>query len=64
MDSGGASQCGADCFECHKSETISNDVEEHKVIDGCRDCHMQKILMEKNFSPFTERGELREFLNF
>jgi hypothetical protein len=64
LDTGSASQCGADCFECHKSESISTDIEEHKVIDNCRECHLKKVFMERDFSPFTESGELRKFLEF
>ena len=35
-------ECGSDCFACHSVEKIEKTpVPEHKVIRGCRDCHMK-----------------------
>lgn len=35
-------ECGSDCFACHPVEKIEKvDVKEHKVIRGCRDCHVK-----------------------
>jgi hypothetical protein len=63
LETGSADQCGADCFECHVAESISTDVEEHRVIDECRECHLKKVLQRDSFSPFTEEGgELRKIL--
>lgn len=36
----GISECGKDCFACHDVKKIDNSVEEHQVIEGCRNCHM------------------------
>ncbi len=39
-EEGGISECGKDCFACHQVEKIDKSVKEHRVIDSCRNCHM------------------------
>jgi hypothetical protein len=59
-DGGGTSACGADCFQCHLPESIPLQVEEHRVIDDCRNCHMNRI--ENPFENFSPKGNLRDIL--
>jgi len=60
----GSAECGADCFNCHKVETItSSDIEEHKVIKECRECHLKKIIFNQTFTPNGEES-LRTLLKF
>ena len=41
-DPNAMAECGSECFACHPVEKIESvDVEEHKVIRGCRDCHVK-----------------------
>jgi len=41
-DADSMAECGSECFACHPVEKIEKvDVEEHKVIRGCRDCHVK-----------------------
>ncbi len=56
--------CGSDCFACHSIEKIEKpNIMEHKVIRGCRDCHM-KLNQELLSAPAQQSREqpLREFL--
>ena len=56
--------CGSDCFACHSIEKIEKpNIAEHKVIRGCRDCHMK--LNEQLLSAPPQQSheqQLREFL--
>lgn len=58
--------CGSDCFSCHSIEKIEKpNIEEHKVIRECRDCHMK--LKEQMFSAPPKQSTqqpLKEFLKF
>lgn len=58
--------CGSDCFACHSVEKIEKpNIAEHKVIRGCRDCHMK--LKEELFSAPVEQSReqpLKDFLHF
>ncbi len=41
-ESDAMAECGSDCFACHSVEKIEKvDVPEHRVIRGCRDCHIR-----------------------
>lgn len=41
-DPNSMAECGSECFACHPVEKVEKvDVEEHKVIRGCRDCHVK-----------------------
>lgn len=60
-DSTGVAECGPDCFECHQAENISENIEEHKVIKECRECHLKKIILDEGFTPNRD-SDLRDFL--
>lgn len=41
-DTNAMAECGSDCFACHPVEKIEkHDIAEHRVIRGCRNCHMK-----------------------
>ncbi|WP_345993579.1 hypothetical protein [Sulfurimonas sp. HSL-1716] len=56
--------CGSDCFACHSIKKIEEaNVVEHKVIRGCRDCHMK--LKKELFSAPPQQSvkqPLKDFL--
>ncbi|MBU0633110.1 hypothetical protein KKA17_10750 [bacterium] len=58
--------CGSDCFACHSVEKIEKpNIAEHKVIRGCRDCHMK--MKEELFSAPAQQSKeqpLKDFLHF
>lgn len=39
-ENSGVSECGKDCFSCHDAQKIDQNIQEHKVIQECRACHM------------------------
>lgn len=59
-------ECGNDCFACHPMEKINNGVQEHEVIQGCKDCHTkmkQELLDITNAHDQSKTSEpLRDFL--
>lgn len=58
--------CGSDCFACHSAEKIEKaNITEHKVIRGCRDCHMKmKVRLTIDTLPQGQSvmPTLRDFL--
>jgi hypothetical protein len=59
-------QCGNDCFACHSMVKIYEaDVDEHDVIQGCRDCHVGAVEKmfdaTKSFNQSTSES-LKDFL--
>ena len=64
-DTNAMAECGSDCFACHSIQKIEKvDVPEHRVIRGCRDCHMRlkeavtDISTPKDQSTFKPLKEL------
>jgi hypothetical protein len=50
-DPNAMAECGSECFECHPVDKIEKvNVEEHKVIRGCRDCHVKIKEMVSNIA--------------
>lgn len=52
----GMSECGKDCFECHKIDKIDKSVKEHSVIESCRNCHM-KMPVDLQMMPKSSQSK-------
>lgn len=65
-DPNAMADCGSDCFACHPMSKINNGVKEHRVIQGCKDCHMkmkQELLDITNAHDQSQAEKpLRDFL--
>jgi len=59
-------ECGDDCFSCHPMSKINKaNVDEHRVIQECRDCHLgvkEKLFDTSNSFDQSHIKSLKDFL--
>lgn len=59
----GMSECGGDCFACHsQNKLIKTELEEHKQLASCKECHINKedFLQLKSFDNNSNLLDLME----
>ena len=58
-DPNSMAECGSDCFGCHSmAKILGANVQEHAVIQECRDCHVGVV--EKMFDTSTTFNQSKE----